>query len=323
MGSHLLQAHEAADLTRVLVAVTAFQRPVGLRRVLLSLARQRLSSGVGIEVCVVDNDPDLSANPVVTELASAYPWPLHYEIEPRVGISHARNRVMEGRASGFDHLAFIDDDEEAEADWLAQLLAVQKRFNADVVAGPVQRVFPDGAPQWARHAEIFRTHSHPDGARLRRVATGNVLLCVSAWKATALRFDPRLALSGGEDELFFREWAALGADMRWAACASVREYLEPQRLRWRWVWRRAIGRGNASTRIQFFRRSAPRALLMVFALVLLQAPLAIQRLVRDGRSLRHVVGVHLLQAVGMQLGLLSGLMGLTLSNYRQPVVVKG
>ena len=85
---------------------------------------------------MVDNDQSPSAQASVQALAAEAPFPVIYVHEPEPGVANARNAAL--AKAGGDFIAFLDDDEEAQAGWLAELLTVQARLDADVVFGPVR-----------------------------------------------------------------------------------------------------------------------------------------------------------------------------------------
>ena len=100
----------------VSVCIATFRRPSGLARLLDSLAKLKLPEGVTVEIVVVDNDPAASAAPILAGWR-ATPHVLRAFGEPRANVSHARNRgVAESRGRW---LAFIDDDEVADENWIA------------------------------------------------------------------------------------------------------------------------------------------------------------------------------------------------------------
>ena len=57
---------------------------------------------------------------------------MNYFIEDNRGISHARNRLVK-ESKNADFLAFIDDDETAEPQWLDELLSLMKQTDADAI----------------------------------------------------------------------------------------------------------------------------------------------------------------------------------------------
>lgn len=107
--SHVLEAPP-----RISVVVCTRERPAQLRVCLSLLAGQHYPN---FEVIVVDNAPETTA--VRALVASLGESEFRYVVEPRLGLSRARNTGA-SIASG-DVIAFLDDDEEPDAFWLAAL----------------------------------------------------------------------------------------------------------------------------------------------------------------------------------------------------------
>ncbi len=98
----------------VTVAICTRDRPTDLRRALASLQNQ---SDPDIHILVVDNAPSTDGTAlVVEELAMAN---AAYVVEPRPGLSRARNTALDHVET--DVVAWIDDDEVADADWIRRL----------------------------------------------------------------------------------------------------------------------------------------------------------------------------------------------------------
>ena len=109
-------------------AALTFRRPRGLEALLTSLAKlDNPGPGYGVKVIIVDNDPDGSARSIVETCRTTMPWELVYTVEPRRGIPFGRNTAVR-TAGDADFVAFLDDDEVAEPDWLTELLRVQRRI---------------------------------------------------------------------------------------------------------------------------------------------------------------------------------------------------
>lgn len=101
------QATGTSDLT---VVICTRDRPDGLRATLTSLLEQTDSA---FRVVVVDNSPDTrDAEKVVAEVGLPR---CEYVVEPRPGLSRARNRGL--REVDTDLTAWIDDDETADPNW--------------------------------------------------------------------------------------------------------------------------------------------------------------------------------------------------------------
>jgi O-antigen biosynthesis protein len=96
------------------VVICTHNRPDRLQACLRHLRRQRYPA---FEVIVVDNCPKTDA---VRKYVAALGDPrFHYVVEPRIGLSRARNTGASAAAG--DVVAFLDDDEEPDVFWLAGL----------------------------------------------------------------------------------------------------------------------------------------------------------------------------------------------------------
>jgi glycosyltransferase involved in cell wall biosynthesis len=96
------------------VVICTYNRPDRLQACLQHLRRQQYPA---FEVIVVDNCPRTDA---VREHVAALSDPrFRYVVEPRIGLSRARNRGVSVAAG--DVVAFLDDDEEPDVFWLAAL----------------------------------------------------------------------------------------------------------------------------------------------------------------------------------------------------------
>ena len=138
---------------RVAIGVATYRRPEGLARLLDALANQRVAEGVALEIVVVDNDPEASAEAACAAERDTSPWPVHYVVEKRRGIPQARNAILDRVLPSFDWLAFTDDDALPEPGWVQALLDAQARTGADAVTGPSLPAFEQAPPAWL--AECF------------------------------------------------------------------------------------------------------------------------------------------------------------------------
>jgi succinoglycan biosynthesis protein ExoM len=194
---------------------------------------------------VVDNSPDGDAAPACH--SRRWAWPLHYVHEPRPGISHARNAGLSAVPPGTDFIAMIDDDEVPAPEWLDRLLDAQIRSGADIVAGPAVPLFGSRTPEWVAASGFFlkptNMHTLRDLDPDPPVATCNVLVRASLLGDVGLRFDPALALSGGEDKLLFQTLKLRGYRFAWAAQAVVSEWIPTERATLGYMWRESFRRG--------------------------------------------------------------------------------
>jgi glycosyltransferase involved in cell wall biosynthesis len=220
----------------------------------LASARTAASTVTGIEVLVVDNDPDRGAAPVV--LPMTQDAPVRYVAEPTPGIAAARNRALdEAAADGI--VVFIDDDERPVPGWLTAILRTWEEHHCAAVGGPVEAVLTGEIDPWITAGGFFeRTFrsGFRTGEPVAVAPTGNILLDMTAINRHGLRFDASLGLAGGEDTLFTRSLVASGEQIIWCVEAVVLDPVPSSRLTRRWVVSRVFHVSNAS--INAIRRSA-------------------------------------------------------------------
>ncbi len=241
----------------VAIIVPTLRRADSLVRALRSLFAQTGVADRVAAIVVVDNDPEGTARTVVAGLTPLSPWPLIYRHAPRPGVATARNAGL--AAVDTPLIAFLDDDESADAGWLAALLDAQAETGADVVFGPIRGRAPDGAP-WARaYLERFFGREGPAQTGLidQAYGCGNSLMV----RATALPgpapFDLASDQSGGEDDALFSALAARDGRFGWAAGAWVDEFAPPHRATLKYVLTRAFAYGQGPSQTAARNRNWP------------------------------------------------------------------
>lgn len=116
----------------ITVVVCTREHPGALARCLDSLLVQRYPD---FRILVVDNAPTTDATAEVVRSA-ARRGPVDYVREDRPGLSFARNTAQ--AAAPGQILAWLDDDEWADPDWLAEIArALAEHPEADVVSGVI------------------------------------------------------------------------------------------------------------------------------------------------------------------------------------------
>ncbi len=229
----------------VAICIATYKRPRGLERLLRSLFELQLQEhpDAAIQIIVVDNDKFRTAEEVANQSRVLSPWPLIYDVEPKRGISHARNRLV-NLAKRNQFVAFIDDDEIAHPLWLDELLSAHDRFGAQIVTGPVIPRFESDPPNWILKGRFFERKQYRDGQWIECTGTGNVLIATSEFEDRANPFDPRLALSGGSDTLFFLRLTRRGTRIAFTTKAIVEELVPASRTSVAWLCKRAYRAGN-------------------------------------------------------------------------------
>lgn len=232
------------------ICICTFRRPDGLRDCLRSLTVASVEGVSRYEVLVVDNDAAGSAQAIVESLRPKFRVPLHYEVEPRSGVSFARNRCI-AKAQA-DLIAFIDDDECASDAWLAQLVRTFREHSADAVLGPVLARPAANVPRWVLESGALDRPRYATGTTVHwgNGRTGNVLLDRNKVLACG-GFDPAFAGSGGEDvRLFLELHKRFNAKVVWCDEAVVFETVPAERLSVKYLLSRALQGGRISVRAQ-------------------------------------------------------------------------
>ena len=142
------------------------------------------------------------------------------------------------------YVAFVDDDEFVEANWLDELLNAQALYNADVVLGPVLPVFDYEPPVWIIKGRFFERPRHATGTSIGYGRTGNALVAKRALDRIRGPFNPALAFSGAEDTLLFRQLLDSGTRIVWCDEALITEINSASRNAW-WLLKRTFGSANA------------------------------------------------------------------------------
>ncbi len=298
---------------RVSVCVATCGRPIGLENLLGALEALEIPAGATLQVVVVDNDPAGSAKAICDEMVARHAYPLHYVVEKRRGIPFARNAALAVALSDSDFVAFIDDDEIPESDWLAELLRVQDCYKADVVTGPCLPQYVEPPPSWVVDGAFHERPRHPTGT-LRHVAfTHNALVRAAVFKTVDRHFDESMALNGGDDGEFFARVFAAGFQIVWADNAIVRERIPASRSTVRWILQRGFRVGTSSAWVQLNHRSSTLLRLLAHGVYCMVKGAGIALLLPlRGRA----VGVKGLQLFGYGLGRIAGSSGYLHQEYR-------
>ncbi len=230
----------------VSIVIPTQRRPEPLARAIRSCFAQTGVAPAALELIVVDNDAAPSARAAVEALEAEAPFPVRYVHEPRPGVANARNAgVAEVKGA---LIAFLDDDEEAPPGWLAALIDVQRRFEADLVFGPVRARLPDSVITHRAYLEHFFSRRDPAQAGLidHYYGCGDSLVRRAALPDRTRPFSDARNHTGGEDDLLFAEMKARGARIAWAPDAFVWEHPAPERTSLRYAILRAFVYGQGA-----------------------------------------------------------------------------
>jgi len=269
---------------KITICICTFMRDALLRRLLQSLTRVDLMGlgSHGVDVLVVNNAPNPATRQLCWEAEANLPMRIRYVEEPAAGLVNARNRaVAEALASDADAIAFLDDDDVPDFDWLKELVATYVRSGADIVAG--NRRYAE-LPPWRRSTAERRRKKSGDKEVARKIPKGAAACIVMIGRKILEElsressvFSPKFAMSGGEDRDFFLRAVKHGARIVVAEKSFITQHYENDRYTIRGVFRRGF-KGGCSTMNLTLSHEQRREAYSLAVRAFLKAPLALTML---------------------------------------------
>lgn len=251
-------------MSTISVCICTYKRPELLNKCIESVINYAFETID--EIIVVDNDPGGSAHEIVNELASKYNKPIKYFHEPVPNIAIARNRCIR-EAMGY-WVAFIDDDEYAESNWLKELLISATETNADAVWGPVIYSYQSNTPKYISNV-IKGDRINQDGFIRNNLSTGNVLVKRSILLSIEGPFNQSYGSSGGEDSALFHYLQNRGAKYWTNSKGILYEIQGKERSKTAWHFERSYRSGWTRSKIYLNSHNIFYAIFMVHLFSLL------------------------------------------------------
>lgn len=306
---------------KISICILTCNRPDGLTDLLSGLTAITFTHchSPELEVVVIDNYVTGNAYNICTAFIPLLHMPLIFITEQRRGISFARNRAIEAVSDDTDFIAFLDDDEIPEPNWLDELLYTSKMYNADIVNGVIVPSFTSPFPKWIEKGGFFYRDRPPTGQVIFEARTGNSLIRRDLFHKLG-NFDHRFALTGGEDTHFSMRAFLAGYKIVASNESIVYESIPASRMSTKWLLLRAYRTGNTFIRCKKYLN--PSISLQLFWSLrgmsrmtrgLLQTPLSI--------FYGQIHLVKSLQSICNGAGLLSGLFGYSYREYKTIVTV--
>ena len=260
-------------IDHISVCVCTYKRSHLLENLLVSLSKQVTEQSFTYSAVVVDNDEFQSAKSIVFSFANENPTEIKFICEPEQNIAIARNRAV-ANAKG-KYLAFIDDDEYPEKDWLLRLYRTCKEYNADGVLGPVKPLYELEPPEWITKGGLHDRKEFKTGEIIknpRDTRTGNVLLATRVFDGIEAPFNYQYGKTGGEDTDFFRRMIGGGRLFVWCNEAPVYEIIPQERMKRMYFLKRALLRGVVAAKSQSFNILDFSKSFLAFFLYLISLP---------------------------------------------------
>lgn len=229
----------------ITVCICTYKRPEYLKQLLNRLLSQVTGNRFHYSITIADNDREQTAVNIVSEFIGYSPVPILYCVEPEQNISLARNKAIKNSTGDF--IAFIDDDEIPDENWLLRLFQTCEKYDTDGVLGPVKPYFECEPPRWIKKGKYFERPSHKTGHILHwsETRTGNVLFKKEIVAELNEPFNPAFG-TGSEDVDFFQRMITQGYVFVWDDEATIYEIIPPVRYQKRYQLRLALLRGGNS-----------------------------------------------------------------------------
>lgn len=136
-------------MERVLISlvITTYNRAAMLADALKSVAVSEIENHDDVEVIVVDNNSTDDTRRMVEEIkAQGFPFALRYVFERNQGLSYARNRGADESTAMY--VAFMDDDQLIDKNYLARLGPAFQSTGAVCIGGPNLIRHTESLPHW-------------------------------------------------------------------------------------------------------------------------------------------------------------------------------
>jgi hypothetical protein len=212
-------------------------------------------AGLSWEVLVVDNASTDGTARVVAEWVAGGRLPLRSVVEPRLGLSHARNTGLDACA-GADALLFLDDDVTVSPGLLgAYGEALRAHPAAGYFGGPIIALLEEPTDPLAQAILAVRPGAFSCqhlGDQPLRLHAGllpfGANMCVRQSAVGAHRFDPALGYVGrggplAEEVVFLQEIESRGIEGWWVPAASVQHRIPAHRATWAFLEKHARATG--------------------------------------------------------------------------------
>lgn len=212
-----------------------------LRQALGSLLELEVPEESELTLIVGDNEGSDVTRGIFEECVKDFPFETSYLPEPKRGIVHVRNAVLQKSIElNADYLAFFDDDETVAQTWLKELVRCAKDFDAQAISGRVQYQLPADHEGWLTERNFFGSKDRKTGSRQPGASTNNVLIDLNFVREHDLSFHEQLNKSGASDTHFFRDVRRAGGVIVWCNEAVAYEEVPSTRLTEEWILRRAF-----------------------------------------------------------------------------------
>lgn len=217
---------------KVSVVVCTRNRADSLQNALQSLLRLAMPDGMDYEIVVVNNNSTDDTSQVVQAVANSTTITVREFIETQPGVVYARNRGVE--ESRGEWVAFFDDDQLAQKDWLSSLIQLADEKQCLCVGGAVLLSLPE---EQIRNlspicrmllGETVNMDSSLKYTPRQTPGAGNMMIHRDVFQQIGL-FDAKFNARGEDTDLFLRMYAE-NISAWYTPDAIVYHVIPPERL---------------------------------------------------------------------------------------------
>lgn len=228
------------------ILIPTYRRLKLLNDVLSVCIEQSAPYGNLIEIVVIDNCRDGSAEGAVSTLIPLSHTCVRYVKEPRKGIATVRNTAL--RVARGKYVIFLDDDQLPQEGWLRAFVNAAHQ-GVKAAFGPLDPIYE--TPPVCNRRAVKRTFSRAlpteNGSDIGRfypyLGTGNSLF-EREYCFPHTAFDSRFDLMGGEDVWMLKGLHSRNIPFTWIADAKVLEFVPQERMTFEYLRRRKYQSGQ-------------------------------------------------------------------------------
>jgi Glycosyl transferase family 2 len=240
-----------AETCRLAVTVPTFKRPAQLIETLRTVAPQ-ISAHHGVIIVMENEAENREGAQAAMQFMAANNIPGLVIIVIKAGNCNAYNggwKTVRDHFPKVSHIAVLDDDETADANWLNELIKVQSATEADLVGGPQSPVLPENISGPVH--PVFRPPYKQTGMVPMLYGSGNLLMTRRVLDEMPFPYlDPAFNFTGGGDSDFYERARGNNFKFAWANDAVLYEPIPERRLQKDWLRARALRNGALSAMIE-------------------------------------------------------------------------
>lgn len=219
---------------KIVVGIATFRRDDDCLNAVKSVQQIIIPPGKEISIVVCSNETNSVLFKRLREISRSID--IVYLEETRRGIPFVRNKILEFAKEVYaDYLAFVDDDEIVERDWLKGLVETQDHFQSTVATGRVIAKYGSQIPNWVKDSQYFDKNQFETGRKMFFAATSNVLYDLHFLRRNKFKFDERFVHTGGTDNFLAADILRVGGSIIYCNEAVVIEEVSPERATMKWM----------------------------------------------------------------------------------------